>query len=375
MSEARHKLCQESMFSIFLKEAQAGRYEYLKTRTIKRPPANIVLPRSQQVATPPTDDLGIGPGTDLHRFLGKLGIHSTPDCQCRKHIKEMNQRGKQWCIENIETILNWMHEEASKRGLPFPARRLIRSVVLRIIKRSKEPEEMKWAYGVTTVPSRLDSHLPRTLESLAKAGFDKPRLFVDGSKNGTLYQKFGLEVTCRYPTIRTAGNWILSLYELFIREPSANRFAIFQDDLVTYRNLRAYLERCEYPKNGYWNLYTFPANQDLAKGRNGWYESNQLGLGAVGLVFSREAVIVLLGSKYMAERPLDASRGWRCIDGGIVEAMRKNKNGSGEWKEYVHNPSLVQHTGTGSSMRNPVQPLAKSFMGEDFDALELLQTK
>ena len=37
----------------------------------------------------------------------------------------------------------------------------------------------RWAYGVTTVPSRRDNLLPITLGSLRKAGFDKPRLARD----------------------------------------------------------------------------------------------------------------------------------------------------------------------------------------------------
>ena len=39
---------------------------------------------------------------------------------------------------------------------------------------------MKWAYGITTVPSRRENLFERTLQSLAVAGFDNPRLFVDG---------------------------------------------------------------------------------------------------------------------------------------------------------------------------------------------------
>jgi hypothetical protein len=96
-----------------------------------------------------------------------------------------------------------------------------------------------WAYGVTTVPSRRNDLLPETLCSLCEAGFDAPRLFVDGDNDPKGWEReFGLETTCRYPTIRTHGNWILALSELFIREPHAERYALFQDDLITYRNLR-----------------------------------------------------------------------------------------------------------------------------------------
>lgn len=246
---------------------------------------------------------------------------------------------------------------------------------------------MQWAYGLTTVPERKDDILPRTLKSLADGGFESPRLFVDGCANYLWWRStFNLEVTCRKPQIRTFGNWILGLAELYIREPYADRYAMFQDDFVTYRNLRQYLEWCTYPDGqatpdkGYWNLYTFPRNQALApKNSNGgtidgWFESNQLGKGAVALVFCKEAVKILLENRhFIIDRPEDidrpgyVGRGWRAIDGGIVSALKQ-----AGWKEYCHTPSLVQHTGMKSSMGNRTHPLAESFRGESFDALQLL---
>lgn len=229
------------------------------------------------------------------------------------------------------------------------------------------PSTMEWAYGVTTVPKRRQRELPVTLESLKAAGFDKPRLFIDGAKDDTEYAEFGLETTCRWPTIRTFGNWVLGLIELYIRQPNADRYAIFQDDFVTYRNLKAYLEQIHYPEKGYLNLYTFPENQRLAPpNHTGWYEANQRGLGAVALVFNREAVVQLLSNDQIVGRPIDPN-GYKRIDGGFVTAF----NSIG-WKEYVHNPSLVQHTGLVSSMGNARHKLADSFRGEQFNALELL---
>jgi len=229
-------------------------------------------------------------------------------------------------------------------------------------------ETVKWAYGVTTVPMRMNELLVRTLHSLVDAGFDKPRLFIDGLADPMQYvNSFGLEVTCRYPTIRTMGNWALGLAELYIRNPSADRYAMFQDDLIASRNLRQYLERTSYPEKGYQNLYTFPINLRLAKGCIGWFPSNQRGLGAVALVFSREAVTTLLRQTHFVTRPQDAQRGWKSIDGGIVESMKQ-----AGFREHVHNPSLVQHTGVLSAMRNKPHALADSFRGEDFDLMSLL---
>jgi hypothetical protein len=227
---------------------------------------------------------------------------------------------------------------------------------------------VKWAYGVTTVPERREELLPKTLDSLCDAGFGNPRLFVDGENDIRRYDQFSLEVTLRYPKIRVFGNWFLSLIELYIREPNADRYAVFQDDFITYRNLREYLERTEYPDKSYLNLYTFPCNQQRCKEKPGWYLSDQFGKGAVALVFNRLAVQALITSQHMVDRPLDPRRGWRAVDGGIVSGMTK-----AGFKEYIHNPSLVQHTGDKSSMGNKAHQKALSFRGEDFDALELLE--
>ena len=231
---------------------------------------------------------------------------------------------------------------------------------------------MRWVYGVTTVPMRLKTTLPQTLRSLAAAGFDKPRLFIDGAETNEAYKYLGLEATCRYPVIRTAFNWILSLYELYLREPDAERFAIFQDDLVMSKNAREYLDSLSYGKHSiapyYWNLYTASNNDPGRPDRQfGFYESRQGGKGALALVFSRDAVIKLLSSEYMAIRPQDLNKGWSSVDGAVVVSMANV-----QYKEMIHYPSLVQHTGEVSSMGHGKYPPCLNFMGEDFDCLKMM---
>jgi len=223
---------------------------------------------------------------------------------------------------------------------------------------------MDWSYGVTTVPERIDNLLQRTLTSLANGGFKNPLIFIDGlqSPHPSLVN---YQCTLRYPNIRTFGNWFLGAWELYIRNPKAERYAIFQDDLVTYANLRDYLESCKYPQRGYLNLYTFPENTRTDRAR--WYESNQRGKGAVALVFDRETFQTLLSLRYLVDRVTDPNRGHKSIDGGFVTGLKRVG-----WKEYVHNPSLVQHTGMSSTMGNAQHPLAPSFRGEDFDARKLI---
>lgn len=224
---------------------------------------------------------------------------------------------------------------------------------------------MEWAYGVTTVPSRCDDLLPKTLASLTKAGFDKPRLFLDGEYRDIHIWMLDYSITNRNPPVRAYGNFILACWELLIRNPNAERFAIFQDDFVTYPYLREYLESCEYPKKGYWNLYTFPENHKPEK--RGWYPSNQWGRGAVALIFDNANLRFLLSQSNIVNKPLDCKKGYKSIDGAVITAFRDAGR-----VEYVHNPSLVQHTGDLSAIGNSAHRKSPCFNGEDFDARELI---
>lgn len=244
---------------------------------------------------------------------------------------------------------------------------------------------MNWAYGVTTVPERRDKELTLTLASLKEGGFPAPRLFVDGISHSEAVQweqDFRLPITNRtLPKIRTVGNWCLALQELYQREPIADLFAIFQDDLTTYKNLRQYVERTLPRGQVYLNLFTFNTNEPVILNQKvGWVEAGllvdapiyhgkkqQTGRGAVALVLTREAVVTLLSAPTMVTKPQCNTRGWRRIDGAIVEAM--NREG---FREMIHNPSLVQHTGQKSTMGSKVHQQARSFRGKDFDALALL---
>lgn len=241
--------------------------------------------------------------------------------------------------------------------------------------------QLKWSYGVTTVPSRRATYLPRTLQSLEGAGFAEPRLFVDGCSDPTSWNReFDLHVTTRWPAINAAANWCLSLSELYFREPLADLYAIFQDDLLACRNLREYLERYPLPGQAYFNLYAFRENDELARRGKGFVEAApllqegtdilwQTGRGAVALVFPRAAVQTLLSSRHMADRPTCLVFGKKRIDGGIVTAM--NKAG---YREHVHCPSLVQHQGLESTISDKVwRNFASTFPGEGFDALSLLK--
>ncbi len=230
---------------------------------------------------------------------------------------------------------------------------------------------MKWTYGITTVPCRRDGLLGNTVSSLRKAGFDEPRIFVDGLNDPKAYERFNLPVTVREPPpLKIVGNWVLAMWEMFVREPFADRYVLFQDDIEAVKNLRQYLEKCKYPKKGYLNLYTFKENFQHTKGVPGWHLSNQRGMGALGLVFNREGLMLLLASSTLVSKPIAANknRSWKSLDGGVFQAM-KNIG----WREYIHNPSLLQHRGGVSTLGNSHYPPIETFPKEGFDAMSLVE--
>lgn len=76
-----------------------------------------------------------GPGTELKALLSKIGITASTTCSCNARARTMNEREAAepgWCEANLETICDWLQEEATKRKLPFvrmAARLLVRRAV------------------------------------------------------------------------------------------------------------------------------------------------------------------------------------------------------------------------------------------------------
>jgi hypothetical protein len=60
-----------------------------------------------------------GPGTELKALLKKVGITASPGCACTKRAKIMDEKGCDWCAQNVDEIISWLRDEATKRNLPF----------------------------------------------------------------------------------------------------------------------------------------------------------------------------------------------------------------------------------------------------------------
>jgi hypothetical protein len=64
------------------------------------------------------------PGTALKKLLAgwPLRITADPNCACQARSAEMDRNERKtpgWCKDNIVTIVGWLREQASERGLPF----------------------------------------------------------------------------------------------------------------------------------------------------------------------------------------------------------------------------------------------------------------
>lgn len=78
-----------------------------------------------------------GPGTQLSKMIKSLGFHMSDSCSCRRHAINMNEKGNDWCEQNIDTIVGWLDQEAKNRGLPF-VKMVGKVMVNRAIKKSRK---------------------------------------------------------------------------------------------------------------------------------------------------------------------------------------------------------------------------------------------
>lgn len=218
---------------------------------------------------------------------------------------------------------------------------------------------MRWANAITTTPARLKLLFPLTRKSLSAAGFTDLHVHIDGVPSygdlREIREHYGIhERTTINPNVGAIGNWLLTLWWLWLTIPDADVYAIFQDDLLMSKGVRAYVEEslAILPEQAYLNLYTASANYHLLgtdakpkKGYQGWYESDQVGRGALALVFPRSAVpAILLWREWIGVNTRT------CIDGVVANALRY-----AHFREYVHSPSLVQHVGVESLLGHPFE--------------------
>lgn len=67
------------------------------------------IPRPEKPIRPWPKDYGVG--TEIKKFFSSIGVNPSATCSCNALAAEFNQKGAQWCEDNIETILDKLHEQ------------------------------------------------------------------------------------------------------------------------------------------------------------------------------------------------------------------------------------------------------------------------
>ena len=81
-----------------------------------------------------------GVGTELKKVFRKLGIRITPECLCELRATRMDQMGSQWCLQNIELIIDWLEDEAERQAMLF-VRLAAKLLVKRAIRKARKQEQ------------------------------------------------------------------------------------------------------------------------------------------------------------------------------------------------------------------------------------------
>ena len=212
--------------------------------------------------------------------------------------------------------------------------------------RRSGPRVRSWAVGVTTAPRGVPT-LGDCLASLAVAGWDCPRLFVDG--DAPIPEAFShLPRTDRTPRVGAWPNYYLGLAELLMREPEADAYLMVEDDALfaDQPGLRTYLEGLLWPgpRPGVVSLF---CSRAYTRPRPGWYAfEGTWAWCALAFVFPRD-----LARRFLADPDVVGHR-WTRARNPLADTDWR----VGRWAEtrgvpvYFPTPSLVQHIGEVSSL-------------------------
>ena len=184
---------------------------------------------------------------------------------------------------------------------------------------------------------------------------------------------FGAPLIFNDPGVGAFGNWVLAAWQLALRAPNADRYAVFQDDVLACKGLRTYLEKSPYPDKGYLNLYLMDGTISKEGVSWGWLPAHpqERGKGAQGLVFNNDALHALLAQQYLVDHPKAVRSPTSNLDGAVTTALA-----NAGWREWVHYPSLLQHMNEGTTIisnRGNHDHTAPTFPGEGVDIGELIK--
>ncbi len=226
--------------------------------------------------------------------------------------------------------------DAIERLLPIPAE----------LKSSTWKGVQSWAVGVTTSPRRLPT-LESCVHSVIQAGWTEPVLFLDGEVELPTALS-GLNYCRRVPAVGAFPNYVLSLSELYMRDPNADAYLLIQDDaiFVPSNATKSYLEKVLWPYDGpcIASLYCSKKYEQV---NAGWHLfPGKWVWGAVAFAFSNAAAKQTLSDPaLLAHRAQPGRDGLSKIDVVLGQIASTQKI-----PLIFPSPSLVQHIGTISTI-------------------------
>lgn len=217
-----------------------------------------------------------------------------------------------------------------------------------------------WAVGVTTAARRIPT-LELCLTSLAAAGWQRPKLFIDGDLQ-LPRPALALPQTVRYPTTGAWSNYYHSLAEL-LETTRASFLMIVQDDAwwPTQLPVRQYLEQIHWPSCDRFIVSAYCCANDTSP-IAGWRQYGDIWkYGAVALIFSRSAAAAFISDPVVSSYGKEQFAG---IDSIIGEWAERNRI-----PLFIPTPSLVQHIGDVSTLWRTARAVgvrrASRFIGDE----------
>ncbi|WP_165070055.1 glycosyltransferase family protein [Paludisphaera rhizosphaerae] len=229
------------------------------------------------------------------------------------------------------------------RRRPISPRRSLDELVPPPPRRHGRPVR-NWAVGVTTAPRRRPT-LDGCLDGIVRAGWDAPRLFLDGTVRIPARHAH-LPTSWREEAVGAWPAWFLSLTELIVQRPEADAYLMIQDDVALHDHepLRDYLERVLWPGDRPGLVSLFHIGPEATWGWRLNVDPNRLS--AQALLFPPDLARALVADPTVVRAVLDSSADHHTPIPDVLNIWLARRS-----IDCWHTtPSLVQHVGDVSAI-------------------------
>lgn len=242
--------------------------------------------------------------------------------------------------ERLIPHLEFVHPQLPDRLFPPPASYQLRD-------RQPSADELPWETGLRWQAAVLTAPRPRpeianTLESLHRAGFDRLYLFAEPGSWVPPNDNVARLVRHRQ-RLGNFANFYYALTQLYRDDPSADCFAVFQDDIRVARGAKSWCDQQFWPlETGLVSLFTPRVHCDTRRGWRSLYPGYYRVYGGQALVFRGDVLQRFLADPQVLQ-VLQGGDHWD--DCTVAGWAVRHQIGMA-----YHSPSLVQHVGHTSSL-------------------------